>query len=61
MMKKRKYLHLFSLATVRALLLLTSRAFTYSVPDTGDPNERICNPQSYTALGNGIIKTVYRI
>jgi hypothetical protein len=26
------------------------------VPDTGDPNERTCNPRSYTDLGNGIVR-----
>ena len=25
------------------------------VLDTGDPNERVCNPKSYTDLGNGIV------
>ncbi len=24
--------------------------------DTGDPNERVCNPKSYTDLGNGIVR-----
>ena len=26
------------------------------VLDTGDPNERVCNPKSYTDLGNGIVR-----
>ena len=31
-------------------------AQTTYVPDTGDPNERVCNPKSYTDLGNGIVR-----
>ena len=31
-------------------------ALTYPVIDTGDPNERVCNPRSYTDLGNGIVR-----
>ena len=26
------------------------------VLDTGDPNERVCNPKSYNDLGNGIVR-----
>ena len=31
-------------------------AQTIHVLDTGDPNERVCNPKSYTDLGNGIVR-----
>ena len=31
-------------------------AQTNYVLDTGDPNERVCNPKSYTDLGNGIVR-----
>ena len=34
----------------------TARAQTIHVLDTGDPAERICNPKSYTDLGNGIVR-----
>ena len=55
-MRKRKWLNLLSFATVCALLVYASAAFAAPIPDTGDPSERICNPHSYTDLGNGIIK-----
>ena len=38
-----------------SLLLFAASAHAWSVPDTGDPNERTCNPQTYTDLGNGIV------
>ena len=40
------------------LLLAGSNAWaqTYHVLDTGDPAERVCNPKSYTDLGNGIVR-----
>ncbi len=28
----------------------------FNVPDTGDPDEHVCNPKSYTDLGNGIVR-----
>lgn len=31
-------------------------AFAAPVKDTGDPSERVCNPASYTDLGNGIVR-----
>ena len=31
-------------------------AQAYRVLDTGDPAERVCNPKSYTDLGNGIVR-----
>ena len=42
-----------------ALCLLASSdswAQNNYVLDTGDPNERVCNPKSYTDLGNGIVR-----
>ena len=55
-MKKLRWLKLISLATLCALLMCASVGFAASVPDTGDPNEPVCNPHSYADLGNGIIK-----
>lgn len=45
-----------SILSICFLLMCINGAFAYSVPDTGDPSERTCNPHSYTDLGNGIIK-----
>ena len=52
-MQSKKWRFILS---VFALLVCSSSACAGSVPDTGDPNERVCNPKSYTDLGNGIIK-----
>ena len=54
-MKKRSWLKLMSLATLCALLVCASAGFAAPVPDTGDPNEPVCNPHSYTDPANGII------
>ena len=56
MRKKRRWLKLTPLSAVCALLVCASVGFAAPVPDTGDPNERVCNPHSYTDLGNGIIQ-----
>jgi hypothetical protein len=38
-------------------LLVVANAWALTlVPDTGDPTERVCNPKSYTDLGNGIVR-----
>jgi hypothetical protein len=53
-MERKKLVHVVSLvATI--LLLLRGAAFAARIPDTGDPNEPICNLRAYTDLGNGII------
>ena len=43
---------------VMCLGLLGANAWAQTTPvlDTGDPNERVCNPKSYTDLDNGIVK-----
>ena len=44
---------------VMCLVLLAGAnawAQTIHVLDTGDPNERVCNPKSYIDLGNGIVR-----
>ena len=38
------------------LLFMTNAWALTPVLDTGDPNERVCNPKSYTDLGNGIVR-----
>jgi len=45
-----------SILSVCFLLQCSSAALAGKIPDTGDPNEPVCNPRSYTNLGNGIIK-----
>jgi len=37
-------------------LLVASLAYAELVKDTGDRAERVCNPHSYTDLGNGIVR-----
>ena len=54
-MKRRNLLNLLSLAIAIVLLACSSAAFAGSIPDTGDPSEPVCNPRSFTDLGNGII------
>jgi hypothetical protein len=56
MMKNRRWLKIMQLAAVCVLLVGAPAGFAAQVPDTGDPNEPVCNPHSYTDLGNGIIK-----
>jgi Protein of unknown function (DUF1566) len=41
---------------VVCLLFATNARAMTLVPDTGDPDERVCNPKSYTDLGNGIVR-----
>ena len=40
---------------VVCLLFVTNAWALTPVLDTGDSNERVCNPKSYTDLGNGIV------
>ena len=54
-MKRQNVLNLLSLAAAIVLLACSSAAFAGSIPDTGDPNDPVCNPRSFTDLGNGII------
>ena len=42
--------------SVCALLVLGSTAFAGRLPDTGSPDDHICNPHSYADFGNGVIK-----
>ncbi len=41
---------------VVCLLFVTNAWALTPVLDTGDSNERVCNPKSYTDLGNGIVR-----
>jgi hypothetical protein len=54
-MKKQKLLNLLYITSAIALLAGSSNIFAGNLPDTGDPNEPVCNPRSYTDAGNGII------
>jgi hypothetical protein len=56
MMKKRKLFYQPSLTALVMLLICGSGAYAGNLPDTGAPNEHVCNPQSYTDLGNGIVR-----
>ena len=40
---------------VQPQALVSNCSSSRYVLDTGDPNERLCNPRSYTDLGNGIV------
>lgn len=53
MIKKRFLRQTLSLFV---LMLFASNVWAYAVLDTGDPDERVCNPKSYTDLGDGTVR-----
>jgi hypothetical protein len=47
---------LIACAVCVVFMVAPAWAQTRIILDTGDPDERVCNPKSYTDLGNGVIR-----